>query len=139
MQHFPLSGWHHPGTLDIEVSGDGDCYNVLLRGDLDLCTAHELRSALEGCATTGTRLVVIDLAGLGFLAAAGLHVFIDAQKVLDKCGARLVLTRVPPYAMRILRLADLQDLLAVELHTDQRATRARIDLRDRGVPVREAN
>lgn len=103
----------------IEVSGDADRRDVLLRGELDLCSADELRNTLHECAARGTRLVVIDLAELNFMAVVGLHVFMDAHEVLDGSGARLVLTGANRFALRILRLTGLDAVLTVEVDTRQ--------------------
>lgn len=102
-------------TLDIEVVGDTDRRDIALRGDLDICTVDQLRSALHECAALGTRLVVLDLTAVGFLAVAGLHVFVDAHEVLHTCGARLVLTGASPMARRVLRITELDLVLNIDL------------------------
>lgn len=126
---MPPPTGQHLGALEIEVSGDADRCVVLLRGDLDLRTADELRGALHEYMAGGARLVVIDLAELDFLAVAGLRVFMDAHEVLDGCGARLVLARAQRSALRILLLTGLDEILAVEGAAERSLSR-RVELDD---------
>jgi anti-anti-sigma factor len=57
--------------------------------------------------------VVIDLAQLTLLAAAGLNVLADCRCRLRAVGCRLVLIRPAPFVSRILCLVGLDDMLAV--------------------------
>jgi anti-anti-sigma factor len=97
---------------------------VALHGELDTTNADRLRNVLNDIlddvlidvrndgAPPAVELVVIDLARLRFLAAAGLDVFAECRCRLGAAGGRLVLIRPAPCVLRILCLG-LDDVLAV--------------------------
>jgi anti-anti-sigma factor len=99
---------------------------VTLQGELDTTNADQLRNVLNDIldddlitlrndgATPAVELVVIDLAQLTFLAAAGLNVLAESRRRVRAAGARLVLIRPTPFALRILCIVGLDDLLALE-------------------------
>jgi anti-anti-sigma factor len=100
--------------LRVEVTGDRNCRVVLPHGDLDVLTIARLRDALHECTAMGTRLVVVDLAAVGFLAVCGLTALLEAHRTCEATGARLRLRHVRPFIRRILRLADLDTVLVDE-------------------------
>ncbi|GAA3249992.1 hypothetical protein GCM10017691_61470 [Pseudonocardia petroleophila] len=97
--------------FDVAASGVDGRFDVVPAGELDAACADRFRGVLHECAAAGAALVVVDLAGLRLLSAAGVAVLVDAREVLDACGARLVLTRATRAATRVLRLTGLDVLL----------------------------
>ncbi|MEV7775775.1 STAS domain-containing protein [Kitasatospora sp. NPDC086791] len=86
---------------------------VTARGDLDLCTAPELRRRLSA-ALRAYREVVLDLAGVEFMDCSGLGALVHAQNQADRLGARLILRGAGPRVLRLLKLTGLNRRLIVE-------------------------
>jgi anti-anti-sigma factor len=75
-----IDGAAGPSGLGIQHCGAADG-SVVVRvlGDLDLCSAPELRAALDRLAAT-TRLTILDLSATRFIDCAGLGVVLDAAR-----------------------------------------------------------
>ncbi len=71
--------------------GDTACTDVRLFGPLDLVSAPGLRATLDRLRHDGFQHIVLDLAGLDFVGAIGLGVFVDADQALRAVGGTLQL------------------------------------------------
>lgn len=81
---------------------DGDVGRIELTGDLDIATATDLRAALTALA--GTPLTVVDLDGVLFCGARGMHVLVEAASRTAARGGRFVLVHCPPAVSTLVRL-----------------------------------
>jgi anti-anti-sigma factor len=84
---------------------------LLLRGELDMVAAAELRRRLDGAA--GARGLVLDLGEAAFVDSAGLKELLRANQELEREGTRLVLASVPQHLQRLLDLTRTAELFAV--------------------------
>jgi anti-anti-sigma factor len=84
-------------------------------GEIDLATAPQFRRALEEAAATGEQLVV-DMAEITFIDSAGLHALVTAAVSMDG-GAPLVLERVPPSVLRLLKIVGMDGLPSLEIRS----------------------
>lgn len=77
-------------------------------GDLDLAVADDLRTALD-CAMgdSGTRYLVLDLSGVGFIDSSGLGVILGRYRRLLQEGGKVVLVGLAPTVKRVLELSGL--------------------------------
>jgi len=101
-------------ALIVELVTATACTDVRLFGPLDLVSAPGLRATLDRLRHDGSRHIVLDLAGLDFVAAIGLAVFVDADQALRAAGGTLTLIN-PSYTMRrLLSLTELDAVLTVE-------------------------
>jgi anti-anti-sigma factor len=79
-------------------------------GELDLSTADELRDSLEE-ACEGSRLVLVDLAGVTFLDSTTLGVLIGASKRCADAGKEFQVINAWGICLKILRLTGLTQLM----------------------------
>ena len=77
-------------ALTIDVKRDDRATVLVLRGDLDLSTAPELRDALVEVIDVGAR-IVIDMEALDFLDSAGLGILVGGLKRARTHGGELEL------------------------------------------------
>lgn len=105
-----------PGSSDLRmtISKDTVRCEVRLRGTLDVTTSHHLRAALDELIRAGYPEVVLDLAELDFVAAAGLEVLIHFHNALQTAGGGLTLTNLPRIVERVLVITELDKRLTVE-------------------------
>jgi anti-sigma B factor antagonist len=94
------------------VSDGMDAAWVHLAGELDVATAPELRRKLRE-AEARARLVVLDLRGLAFMDAAGVHAIVEASIRARQADRRLLLLRGPANVDRVFALTGSAD--AVEI------------------------
>jgi anti-sigma B factor antagonist len=82
-----------------------------VRGELDMASAPQLASALDGLLAADHRVVVLELAELSFLDCAGMRPIRAALSVLRSRGGTLVIRHPQPLVERVLRIAGLGDAL----------------------------
>lgn len=92
------------GTLRIEVDGG----TLRVSGEIDLCTADDLRAALRGLLGRRDRAVVVDLRGVSFVDCAGVGLLVDARRRAARSGTALRIVA----GRAVARTAALLDLTA---------------------------
>ncbi|HET9092673.1 MAG TPA: STAS domain-containing protein [Acidimicrobiales bacterium] len=94
--------------LTIERVDYDDLHLVMLRGELDLLSAPQLRSCLEDAMNS---TVVVDLSGLSFIDAAGLSVLVTARRRAETDGNHVKVTNPAGLVRRVFELAGLDELI----------------------------
>jgi anti-anti-sigma factor len=84
-----------------------------LSGDLDAAAAPTVRTGLIDASRHASREVIIDLADVPYFDAVTVALFAKANDRLTKTGGRLTLLGLSPYQQKLLRICDLDHLLAV--------------------------
>lgn len=94
---------------------------VQLAGELDIATVPPLVQYLRKETAPGAAHLVLDVAGVRFLAAAGISLILSAMNNDDGIRGRLHLVGVTdnPMVARVLDLAGLMPLLDVHDSTEQ--------------------
>ncbi|MBL7259102.1 SigB/SigF/SigG family RNA polymerase sigma factor [Paractinoplanes lichenicola] len=102
---------HHP--VQVEAVREGGMVVARVRGEVDRDSAERLRIALRhAIALGGKDRVVIDLAGVPLLDAAGIAVLVDAASAAAVAEVPLALTGAQPYVASILKVTGLSRLMA---------------------------
>ncbi|HZR50978.1 MAG TPA: STAS domain-containing protein [Streptosporangiaceae bacterium] len=102
-----------PARASLSALRRSGCVIARLRGDLDIATTPAVRERLLGLLGPGVRLLIIDLSGVSFCAAAGLAVLIGTQR---RATERRITVRVAaprPQAATLLRITGLDRSLTV--------------------------
>jgi anti-sigma B factor antagonist len=114
------SGDPRTGELraDAVVVDGSVCLRV--QGELDLATACELRQACEvvECALRPGVSVVVDLAELRFVDAAGLGALVRLRNRLRSAGADLTVVDPSPQVRRVFEHAGLGGILDADAATE---------------------
>ncbi|MDQ2826785.1 MAG: anti-sigma factor antagonist [Actinomycetota bacterium] len=113
MPDSPLSA-HRFGNFGATIDYDAERAVVGVRGEVDMLTAPTLGDLVDVLIDRGERQVVLDLAGLAFMDAAGLRVIADASARLALSGGVLTVRSPPPATLEILRITDLADLVRIQ-------------------------
>src|SRR5215210_5902936 len=103
-------------------SSDG-VMTLVLRGELDMAAAPELRERVDGA--VGRRGLVIDLGEATFIDSAVLKELLRAGAELSRYDTRLVLADIAPPVRRLLDLTRTADLFTVA--DDREEALARLD------------
>jgi anti-sigma B factor antagonist len=101
-----------PALLEIELSRDGDGARVAVAGDLDMSTADQLAEALDSVlADDAVRRMVLDFAGVAFMASAGVAVLVGAYRQAQDCGVRMMVVSCRPSVARVMEITGVDKLL----------------------------
>ena len=107
-----------PPPLAIEVTPiDHVGVIVAVTGEIDMLTGPQLRTALTGAMDVyRPRSLIVDMAGVPFLDAAGMTALIHAYHQADRLGVDLGLINAQRLVFRSLQVAGLVQLLHVTPH-----------------------
>jgi anti-anti-sigma factor len=87
---------------------------LALSGRMDASSATEMREALHSAIDSGDGDLVVDVSGVDMVDAIGLGVLLGAHRRAGQAGRRVVLRDASPRLLRVLRLARLHRVFALE-------------------------
>jgi anti-anti-sigma factor len=94
---------HTPGALVVDLNPDPDGVTAAVIGDLDVATARDLVAATRGAfETAGSRLLTLDLAGVGFCDSAGISALLEVRRACIERGWRVRLVRLQANVRRVV-------------------------------------
>jgi len=97
--------------LGFAVIGDAATPTVAVRGEIDMDNADHLTHVLTAALREAPAGLVVDLAGVTFLGAAGIGALVVCRAAAERAGRRFTLTNPRPMARRVLEITGLADLL----------------------------
>jgi anti-anti-sigma factor len=108
------SGNDFPRDFEIAVSFDGGRAILRIRGEVDLLTAPGLGAILAAVIDQPHASVVLDLAELAFMDAAGLGVIASGVHRLGALGEELTIRSPPTLVARLLAITGLSEMVTFE-------------------------
>jgi len=99
--------------LTIEQTSDGDRPVLLITGEIDVSTADQFRSAIEGVLADHHR-VEIDLREMTFMDSTGLAVLIGAHQSVGQIREAVRLRHAPSKVVRPLEITSVSELVDLE-------------------------
>jgi anti-sigma B factor antagonist len=101
--------------LELERSKDAEGRDVLaVRGEIDVATSATLREELYAMIDGGSRALVVDLSGLGFIDSSGLGVLVGSLKHMRERDGELVISGLVQPALRVFEITGLTELFTLE-------------------------
>jgi anti-sigma B factor antagonist len=102
-------------SLEVEARTHRRTALIELRGELDIATAPQVAEVLDGLApdADGVRHVVVDLRGLTFMDARGLHELIRQNDYARQNRHNLAVVRGREAIQRVLALTAVDEILVL--------------------------
>jgi anti-sigma B factor antagonist len=98
--------------IDPVQHADGPhAWRLTVTGDLDASTTEAFDETMDDVVAGGGRLVVLDLAGVGFLDSTGLRAIVRASNTLAAKDGRLTVAGLSGAAERVLELTGVLERL----------------------------
>jgi anti-sigma B factor antagonist len=94
--------------LELESHSSADGETVVVRGEIDMATAPQLREVLNKLVDGGAARIVLDCRGLDFLDSSGIGVLIAVRKRLGDDGA-LTIESPRAHVRKVLELTGVSD------------------------------
>jgi len=85
---------------------------ITVRGEIDMATAPDLRTALDDAIESGASRIVLDCRALEFLDSSGIGVLVAARKRLGEAG-ELVIDSPPAHVRKVLDITGVVGHLTV--------------------------
>ncbi|MBJ7459913.1 MAG: STAS domain-containing protein [Thermoleophilaceae bacterium] len=101
------------GQFNVSVETSPGSYRVVLSGELDIATADQLTSALDGVSPANDERLVIDLTAVSFMDSTGLRVLIAANGAATEGGYELFIVTGDSPAKRVLELTRMDEHMQV--------------------------
>ena len=102
-----------PSYLDVSLVPETSCLFLHLRGELDLCSAHEVPRE-DFASRWDLTTVLVDLGEVTFCDGAGLRALLAFRKIHEAQGRTVTVVRATPFIWRLLRLCGVSDQLEVD-------------------------
>jgi anti-sigma B factor antagonist len=102
-------------TVDVLAGADGPI--VVPRGELDMATQGELRSALEREAAAGG-VLTLDLSALRFIDTSGLRLVLEVAEAARREGSAFVVLPGSATIQRLFEVAGVIDLVPFRSRAD---------------------
>ena len=86
---------------------------LLVRGELDLATADDLRRQLHAVIEESHSPAYIDLSGVTFFDSSSIAVLIDAHRLAPSHGSELIVISPSPACRRVFDILGLGEVLDI--------------------------
>lgn len=86
---------------------DKECVVLKAQGDIDLDSSRELKEKINELLEAGSKLVVLDLAGVRFIDSSGLGVLVVSLKSAAEHDSSIRLACAQPPVEKVLQLTGL--------------------------------
>ena len=86
---------------------------VVVRGEIDVATAPQLRDRLRAMTETNPPLSVVDLSAVTFLDSTGLGVLVGAVTERRDAGADLRLVVTEPHITKVFSITGLDEVFSI--------------------------
>lgn len=97
----------------LSVRPGRECMVVEVAGELDMATAPQLVEGLQRVLDAGTRNVVVDLAGVGFMDSSALGGLVVMFKAVRERGGQLCLAGVQRPVGTLLAVTSVDQVIEV--------------------------
>lgn len=100
-------------SLTISDTQAGAVHVLHLQGHLDGNTALEVEHAIAAALKAGRNRLVMDLAGLRYIASAGVGVFISGQHQVQSGGGTFILAQPSAAVREVFVMLNLDQIMAI--------------------------
>lgn len=102
-----------PSVVASSRSPQPGVHLLVVVDELDMATAPQLGAAAREVLRSSPRMLAVDLAGVRYLASAGLDALLHAHEGAQEVGCRFVLVAVPRIVFRVIEMVGLTTLFSV--------------------------
>jgi len=104
------------------ITAGGDCAVLRVAGEVDVCTAPQLREHMIHLVDSGARYIIADLRDVTFLDSTGLGALIGGLKRLRACEGSLQLVITADQILRIFLVTGLDHVFALRPSVQEAVT-----------------
>ncbi|TWH45572.1 STAS domain-containing protein [Sporomusa sp. KB1] len=97
--------------MDIRSAGDVKIPVIIPR--VDAHTAKEVEAKLNDLVNGGSKRIVCDFSQNDYISSAGLRVFLQMLKIMQKSGGKIVLCSLKPQVKEVFDMAGFSQLFRI--------------------------
>lgn len=110
--------------IEVSVLGDG-IKQIRLIGRLDMKNVLLIDSSFSAAVSSGGGLIVLDIAGVDFMASIGIQLLLVGAKTVAGRGGRLVLCGAKPNVAKTLEVTGIDNIITMFDQTAEAIARLR--------------
>src|SRR5512137_1946062 len=100
--------------IEIEVSMlDDDIKRICLIGRMDMKSALLVDTPFRAAITSGEALVLVDIAGVDFMASIGIRLLVTGAKTVAGRGGKLALCNPQPAVAKTLGITGIDTIIPI--------------------------
>ncbi len=101
--------------MSVSLNMDGECLFAYLSGEIDHHSAAEMRFFIDGeLERAAPRLLVMDFGGVEFMDSSGIGLILGRIRTVAGWNGRVMIVNAKPPIRKMIRLAGLERLIAVQ-------------------------
>lgn len=101
--------------MAVSIKATGELLTVMLDGEIDHHSAKSIREEIdEAIEFNMPSLLIMDFSGVSFMDSSGIGLVMGRYRNLQKNGAKLNLTNLPPNIYKVMKLAGIERLAKIE-------------------------
>lgn len=101
-------------ALDLDTRVSDDRVHIAVRGEIDLYTSPELRSAILKAVETADGEVVVELAEVKYMDSSGVATLVEGLRSAHQHDKIFRLVAPSPQVMKVLELTRLDSVFEIE-------------------------
>jgi anti-sigma B factor antagonist len=110
-------------TMKVQTRQIGDVVVAQLRGEIDTLDAEGMGEALAGIVADRPEGLVLDFAGVTYIASMGLSLLLKLAQDLRKGGGKLAIAAVTPAVKMVLDAVHMGQAIPIERTVDEALAR----------------
>ncbi len=99
--------------MKTDVKKNGEELIVAVEGEIDTLTSPDLKTAIEEN-SAGVRTIILDLEKTEYVSSAGLRVFLETKKAMDRSSGKFILRNVNESVMAVLKITGFTKILTID-------------------------
>ena len=99
----------------MNIKSTGEVLTVYLEGEIDHHSAKSIREEIDTAVEFNMpSLLILDFSGVTFMDSSGIGLVMGRFKTLQKSGAKLNLSNLPPNIYKVMKLAGIDRLANID-------------------------
>lgn len=98
--------------MQTDVEKNGDELIITVEGEIDTNTSPDLKNVIAEN-SPGMKSIILDLSKTEYVSSAGLRVFLETKKAMDKASGKFVLRNVNESVMAVLKITGFTKILTI--------------------------
>lgn len=111
--------------FDHTITDEGSCQCITVRGRIDALTAPDVQKVFDRLIMSGERVLLVDMAGVGYVSSAGLRVFLSGQKALRKVEGEIIFCGLGAAVLEVFETSGMTSLFRLTADRDEAVRIAR--------------
>jgi anti-sigma B factor antagonist len=99
--------------MDIEINSNNDPVTVFISGDIEMMSIKDFKTKLFEVGQKENKDIDLDLSNVNYIDSSGVGVLISLLKLQKNKGKNLIISKISPKVLNVLKLSSLSDVFNI--------------------------